>query len=215
MALSNAERQRRHRERLKEKLAAADRPSLVADESAAKQIAELKAKYERLQDKVKEQASVIKARDDMVAIAERQSQEAHTRAMFAEADKERLADQLAAMQEELETLRNGGSDFNSGYVAGMERANEVLIEAYYSNAETWLNHLGRDEQSTTWRYQVEAHNAFVEERIGLSDVLMMVDHEAFSRLNDHFSKACSNHDYPVGAPKWRKHAEELERKRVT
>ncbi len=58
----------------------------------------LKAKHERLQEKLKEQASIIKARDDMVAIAERQSQEAHTRAMFAEADKERLADELAKLR---------------------------------------------------------------------------------------------------------------------
>lgn len=74
----------------------------------AKEIAELKAKHAQLQEKVKEQASIINSRDNMVAIAERQSQEAHTRAMFAEADKERLADQLAAMQEELSRATEPG-----------------------------------------------------------------------------------------------------------
>lgn len=99
-------------------LAAPSTPEPVRDEAlglaasgekvTAKTVAELKAKHERLQEKLKEQASIIKARDDMVAIAERQSQEAHTRAMFAEAEKERLADQLAAMQEELSRATEPG-----------------------------------------------------------------------------------------------------------
>ena len=99
-------------------LAAPSTPEPVRDEAlglaasgekvTAKTVAELKAKHERLQEKLKEQASIIKARDDMVAIAERQSQEAHTRAMFAEADKERLAEQVEALQEELERATEPG-----------------------------------------------------------------------------------------------------------
>ncbi|CAN7423860.1 DUF3102 domain-containing protein [Brucella pseudogrignonensis] len=71
----------------------------------AKQIAELREKHK---DKVKELKSVIEARDDMVKIAERQSQEAHTRAMFAEADKERLTVQVEDLVDEISRLREDG-----------------------------------------------------------------------------------------------------------
>lgn len=74
----------------------------------AKVVAELKARHERLQEKLKEQAGVIKARDDMVAIAERQSQEAHTRATFAVAERERLTEQVAALQEEVNRATEPG-----------------------------------------------------------------------------------------------------------
>lgn len=75
------------------------------DEAALRNAEPMPADVKRLQEKLKEQASIIKARDDMVAIAERQSQEAHTRAMFAEADKERLEEQVAKLKAENAMLR--------------------------------------------------------------------------------------------------------------
>lgn len=78
------------------------------------EIADLIAKNKRLRERLKEQAGIIKARDNMVDIAEGQSQKAYTRAMFAEADKERLEKEVARLMDLLEIRTAPTPDNDSG-----------------------------------------------------------------------------------------------------
>ncbi len=153
MGLTNAERQRRHRERVKQKLAAASGSD--SEDTLKARIAEL------------------------------------------EAEKALLATKLSLAQQAIEKASD------------LSRAEEMLLGEYYGVAETWLQYLGTDENHPAHRYRIEAHNAFVTEDIGFADILMMVHHEAFSRLNDYFSKACASYEYDVQEPKWRSHAKSL------
>lgn len=203
MALSNAERQARHRERMKAKLAAVAETPLRNDgrtEKLAKEIESLKRRLEKAEGKIAEKEAQRAAQESRANLAARQVSDATNRAMFAEADKERLA-------EEVERLRNG-----AGYEDGLKKAEEMLLAEYYGVAETWLHYLGTDEDHPAHRHRVEAHNAFLEDDVGFLDVMMMVQHEAFSRLTDYFSCSCTNNGLPeqgIDEPKWRKHARTL------
>lgn len=117
----------------------------------AKQIAELKAKHQRASDKVKELKSVIEARDDMVKIAERQSQEAHTRAMFAEADKERLTGQIEDLVDEISRLKEDG-------VIHVEQAPPTAIHAQPARVDAMLIAM----QAMWERAGIETRNSFLD-----------------------------------------------------
>ena len=114
----------------------------------AKQIAELREKHK---EKVKELKSVIEARDDMVKIAERQSQEAHTRAMFAESDKERLAQQIEDLVDEISRLKEDG-------VIHVEQAMPTAIHAQPARVDTMLIAM----QAMWDRAGIETRNSFLD-----------------------------------------------------
>ncbi|GHC66708.1 hypothetical protein [Limoniibacter endophyticus] len=162
------------------------------NERLKREIAELREKHK---DKVKELKSVIEARDDMVKIAERQSQEAHTRAMFAEADKERLTQQVETARED-----------------GMNRLEEMLLNEYYS-AESSLRDLFRTKELADW--QEESIEKFTSEAITFADIMLMVSEAGFSRLSD-FHTHCSNvgsipeYSLPVREKSWIRHARQLQ-----
>lgn len=198
MALSNAERQARHRDRIKAKLAAAAEAPLHNDSRTGELIKEIDALKRRLakaEELIAEKEAQRKAQESMAKIADRQVSEAVNRAMFAEADKERLA-------EEVEQLRNG-----SGYEDGLNRAEEMLLDEYYGVAETWLQYLGIDKEHLSYQRREEAYHAFLEEKVGFADIMMMVQHEAFGRITDYFHSSTT-----PGEPEWRKHARELVQK---
>jgi hypothetical protein len=95
MALSNAERQARHRERVKAKLAAQAEPL----RNGGGEVERLRKQVARLKEQLAEKEAQRAAQESMARVAWKKVDEATNRAMFAEADKERLA-------EELEALRN-------------------------------------------------------------------------------------------------------------
>lgn len=66
----------------------------------------LRTEIAALKRKLAEAKSIITARDDAVAIAQKQSKEAYTRAIFAEAEKERLAAEVEKLRE---LVMKGGS----------------------------------------------------------------------------------------------------------
>lgn len=96
MALSNAERQARHRERVRQKLAAAADMPLRNDGG---DVAKLRKQVARLKEQLAEKEAQRAAQESLARVAWKKVDDATNRAMFAEADKERLA-------EELEALRN-------------------------------------------------------------------------------------------------------------
>lgn len=97
MALSNAERQARHRERVKQKLAAATHVPLRNGDG---DVAKLRKQVARLKEQLAEKEAQRAAQEASARWAWKEADKATNRAMFAEADKERLA-------AELEALRNG------------------------------------------------------------------------------------------------------------
>ena len=201
MALSNAERQARHRERVKQKLAAASAEPLRNEDG---DVVKLRKQVARLKEQLAEKEAQRAAQEASARWAWKEADKATNRAMFAEADRERLA-------EEVEELRNGGHE------AGLERSEEMLLCEYYGVAETWFQYLGNDEEHPAYRHKVEAHNAFLKEEIGALDIIMMIQHEAFDRLNDYFTSSCTYNGLPeqgVQEPKWRSHAKTLS-ERVT
>jgi len=209
MALSNAERQRRHRERLKEKLAAAEQPVHDGEKVTASEIEAMKRKLREAEDKIAEKEGQRAAQETRANIAARQVDDATNRAMFAEADKERLAEQLAALQEELEELRNES--------ATAKEWHDLLMGHYYGTAKVWLKVLGVDSNNLSHRDNdaIEAHNAFMNENITALDTLEMMEYIAFQRLNQLFSPTAYQRPVDVtDAPKWKKHVEDI-RKRVT
>ncbi|MCO5156125.1 MAG: hypothetical protein M9945_05115 [Aquamicrobium sp.] len=173
----------------------------------AKEIEALKRQLAKAEETIAEKEAQRRAQEGLAASMSRAAHDQSNRAMFAEADKERLADELAA-------LRNADE-----YQSGLERAEEMLLGEYYGVAETWLQRLGTDEDHPAYRHRIEAHNSFVTEDIGFLDILMMIQHEAFGRLNDYFSSSCTYNGLPeqgVREPKWRSHARTLaERGHVT
>lgn len=173
----------------------------------AKEIETLKRQRAKAEETIAEKEAQRRAQESRANIAARQVDDAANRAMFAEADKERLADELAALRDADE------------HQSGLERAEEMLLGEYYGVAETWLQHLGSDKDHPAYRHQVEAQNAFMSEDVGFADILMMIQHEAFGRLNDYFSSSCTYNGLPeqgVREPKWRSHARTLaERGHVT
>ena len=71
----------------------------------AKESEALKRKLTSAEEKIAEKEEQRRAQESLAKIAERQVSDATNRAMFAEADKERLAEELEAAQIEIEKLR--------------------------------------------------------------------------------------------------------------
>lgn len=187
------------------------------NERLKREITELREKH---RDKVKELKSVIEARDNMVKIAERQSQEAHTRAMFAEADKERLAAHVARLEAQLEKAnteisltefraKEAAKQRDSAQTARLyaEQDKERLTQQVETAREDGMNQM---EEMLLGEYygaassfkdvfrpkelaawQEEAIEKFTAERIGFADIMLMVSESGFGRLND-FHSHCAN-----------------------
>lgn len=108
MALSNAERQRRHRERQRAKLAEADALRNAPKASAKprghasllREIEALKRKLAKAEETIAEKEGQRKAQEGVAAAMSRAVNDQSNRAMFAEADKERLADELESLRNE-------------------------------------------------------------------------------------------------------------------
>lgn len=188
-------------------------PSLdvYTDDGVARLRAEieaLKRKLSKAQETIAEKESQRRAQENRASIAAKQAGDAANRAMFAEADKERLGHELEDMREEIDRLKEPGKDHESG----LRRAEEMLLNEYYGVAETWLKRLGTHEEHPAHPHRMEARDAFLSEDIGFVDILMMVQHEAFGRLNDYFGSSCTWNGIPAGEfkdPQWRLHAKNL------
>lgn len=128
MALSNAERQARHRFRQRARLAEALRNAapLAAPKSTAKEIEALRKRLAAAEDKIAEKEAQRAAQESRANIAARQVDAATNRAMYAEADKARLA-------AELEALRNAPTT---------DAVEEIL---------RLLQELGEEERAELWR----------------------------------------------------------------
>lgn len=85
----------------------------------AKEIEALKRKLAKAEETIAEKESQRLAQENRASIAAKQAGDAANRAMFAEADKERLAHELEDMREEITRLKEPGviTLFNEAYVA--------------------------------------------------------------------------------------------------
>ena len=106
MAMTNAERQSRYRDRMTEKLASARFVlEAAAEGDPALQIVKLKQDLAAEKEKVKKKEEQRAGQESIANLAERQMESATNRAMFAEADKERLQAEIDRLTEENERLR--------------------------------------------------------------------------------------------------------------
>lgn len=85
----------------------------------AKEIEALKRKLSKAEETIAEKEAQRRTQESMALIADKQARDAANRAMFAEADKERLANELEDMREEIERLKEPGviTLFNEEHVA--------------------------------------------------------------------------------------------------
>lgn len=74
----------------------------------AKEIEALKAKLKRAEGVLADKEAQRAAQESRAAIAAKQARDAENRAMFAEADKERLTEELATLKEEVGRLKEDG-----------------------------------------------------------------------------------------------------------
>lgn len=172
------------------------------------EIEALKKKLEKAEKAAAENASLASMREVRANEAEAQRDQAQHEALFYKSDKEHLAAELEDMREEITRLKEPGKDHESG----LRRAEEMLLNEYYGVAETWLKRLGTHEEHPAHPHRMEARDAFLSEDIGFVDILMMVQHEAFGRLNDYFGSSCTWNGIPAGEfkdPQWRLHAKNL------
>lgn len=80
----------------------------AGEKVTAKEIEALKRKLEKAEEKISEKEAQRAAQESRANIAARQVSDATNRAMFAEADKERLAEELQRMRDELERATEPG-----------------------------------------------------------------------------------------------------------
>lgn len=85
----------------------------------AKEIEALKRKLSKAEETIAEKEAQRRTQESMALIADKQARDAANRAMFAEADKERLANELEDMREEIERMKEPGviTLFNEEHVA--------------------------------------------------------------------------------------------------
>lgn len=184
------------------------------------EVARLRAEIETLKKKLAKAEEAAKAASQSASVMEgraqtieRELEGANLARLYAEQDKDRLAAELEDMREEVERMKEPGGDYESG----LRRAEEMLINEYYGVADDWLSYSGIDESHPAYRHRIEAHNAFIAEPVGFADVMLMIQHEAFGRLNDYFSSSCTYNGLHEGRVKeagWIKHAEGLEERRL-
>lgn len=75
----------------------------------AREVEALKAKVKKSEETLAEKEAQRAAQEARAAIAAKQARDAETRAMFAEADKERLQEELALIKDEVERLKEDGT----------------------------------------------------------------------------------------------------------
>lgn len=106
MAMTNAERQARWRDRMRDKMATAKFALQAADDGdPLHQIVRLKQDLAKEKERSKELRETLKARDIHVDMYGNEKRKAETRALYAEADKERLQAEVDRLAEENERLR--------------------------------------------------------------------------------------------------------------
>lgn len=106
MAMTNAERQARWRDRMREKMATARFALEAADEGdPLHQIVRLKQDLAKEKERSKELREKLKARDAMERVDAKMAHDQSIRAMYAEADKERLQAEVERLTEENDRLR--------------------------------------------------------------------------------------------------------------
>lgn len=74
-----------------------------------KEIEALKRKLKKAEELATEKEAQRRAQESAANIADKQARDAANRAMFAEADKERLAEEAASLREEMERLKEDGT----------------------------------------------------------------------------------------------------------
>lgn len=106
MAMTNAERQARWRDRMRDKMATAKFALEAADDGdPLHQIVRLKQDLAREKERSKELRETLKARDAMERIDKNLADHHSTRAMYAEADKERLQAEVDRLTKAAEWMR--------------------------------------------------------------------------------------------------------------
>lgn len=106
MAMTNAERQSAWRERMREKMATAKFALEAADDGdPLHQIVRLKQDLAKEKERSKELREKLKARDIHVDIYGNEKSKAETRALYAEAERERLQAEVDRLSEENARLR--------------------------------------------------------------------------------------------------------------
>lgn len=154
MAMTNAERQAAWRERMREKMATARFTLEAADEGdPLHQIVKLKQDLTKEKERGKELRETLRARDIHVDIYGNEKSKAETRALYAEADKERLQAEVDRLTEENERLRGQtlcNEDSTPGLVERMSRAFNAAhsrsVIAMVANADAG----GRPEEHDPW-----------------------------------------------------------------
>ncbi len=115
----------------------------AGEKFTAKDIETLRRKLAKAEELVLKKESQRSAQETLAAIADRQAREAATRAMFAEADKERLATEVHDLHEEIDRLKEDGtihvlappdpiSAFNDAFVAA------AVAETPWTDADAQL-----------------------------------------------------------------------------
>jgi len=163
MAMTNAERQARWRDRMRDKMATAKFALEAADDGdPLHQIVRLKQDLAKEKERSKELREKLKARDAMERIDKNLADHHSTRAMYAEADKERLQAEVDRLTEENERLRSeqmttcpldneegaevtSSDDDDFSYVPYSKRSLEerLSIDFDIGYRAVWINH-GKD-----------------------------------------------------------------------
>lgn len=87
--------------------------SLAAKDGPASDIADLKKKLAATKEKLSEKEAQRKAQEGLATIMAQKKREAETRAVYAEADRDKLQDDVEKLQAENDNLRNENADLRS------------------------------------------------------------------------------------------------------
>jgi hypothetical protein len=166
MAMTNAERQARWRDRMRDKMATAKFALQAADDGdPLHQIVRLKQDLAKEKERSKELREKLKARDAMERIDKNLADHHSTRAMYAEADKERLQAEVDRLTEENERLRSvplrdgGGNGLIDRMSDVYNAAHSRAVLAIVANADR-AGTPDEDDPWFEWRERLLEHPHF-------------------------------------------------------